>query len=221
MGSNFLRRTSACEVLMPRRCRKLCSRAVAVVATAACTVVARPDGASAHVGQAGGVSVSALVLAGVAVVLCVAGMVVASRRKRRPGLALFVAGIVGLTLAGADFYVDQAPASSPAVVRIVEPTWGAKVPQRFDVSVQLDNAVLVPMDRTSGTPQEGHLHLFANGRAVGMYSETRFPVELPPGRYVLQVEFTGVDHLSFSPPVADTVEVEVVQPNQGTSGVQG
>lgn len=204
---------------MPIRSRTLSSRVAVVTAAATYMVVVWADGANAHMGQARGVSLSALILAGVAVILCVAGMALASRKKRRPGLVLFVAGIVGLTLAGADFYVDQAPVSSPAVVRIVEPTWGAKVPQRFDVAVQLDNGVLVPMDRTSGSPEEGHLHLFANGRAVGMYSETRFPVELAPGRYVLQVEFTGVDHLSFSPPVADTVEVEVVQANQNSAGV--
>lgn len=204
---------------MPIRSRTLSSRVAVVTAAATYMVVVWADGANAHMGQARGVSLSALILAGVAVILCVAGMALASRKKRRPGLVLFVAGIVGLTLAGADFYVDQAPVSSPAVVRIVEPTWGAKVPQRFDVAVQLDNGVLVPMDRTSGSPEEGHLHLFANGRAVGMYSEARFPVELAPGRYVLQVEFTGVDHLSFSPPVADTVEVEVVQANQNSAGV--
>jgi hypothetical protein len=188
---------------------KNCNR-VAAVSVGALLLSGLPSTALAHVAQAGRVSLSAVVLAAAGLAAVVAGIALSSRRRRRVGLGVFVTGIVLMSLATADFAIDTQPRRSPATVSIAQPTWGSKVSQRFEVVVDLANATLVPMDRTQGPPNEGHLHLYANGRAVGMYSETRFEVELPPGKYVLQVEFTGADHLSFDPPVADTVEVEVV-----------
>ncbi len=139
-----------------------------------------------------------------------AGVLLAYRGRRKPGLGIFIAGVVLLSVAMTGLGLEGGSNSSPAKVRILEPAWGARVTSPFAVKVELTDGVLVPLDRTEGPPTEGHLHLYANGRAIGMYDEPEASVELPPGKYVLQVEFTGADHHSFSPPVGDTIEVEVV-----------
>ena len=155
---------------------------------------------------------------GIAVVLgglvsSLAGIGLSARGRRKLGLGAFAAGAALLSVAMTGFSLDTGSWTSPAQVKIVEPMWGSKVNSPVKLRVNLVNGTLVPLDRSSGPPTEGHLHVYANGRAVGMFVDLEEDLQLPPGRYVLQVEFVGADHHSFSPPVADTVEIEVL-PNK-------
>lgn len=181
-----------------------------VVASAAATVAILAPPAGAHEVDSQRTSVWAVVIAAMGVLTAISGILLSFKGHRRPGLGIFVAGIVLLSVATTGFSFDSGPVSSPAEVEIVEPEWGATLTSPITVRIVLRNATIVPLDRTSGPPTEGHLHLYVNGRAIGMFADTAEVIELAPGRYVLQVEFTGADHHSFSPPVADVVEMEVV-----------
>ncbi len=191
------------------RCHRALSGArVLLLAAAVALLSAVPAGA--HVLNEGGPTGWNFALASVGVVAVGTGIALSAKRRRRAGLGLFVVGIVSMTVAGSGPIFPPGPRSSPVRISIVEPQWGATVTSPVTVRIELTDGVLVPMDRTSGPPTEGHLHLYANGRAVGMFDKAEETIELPPGKYVLQVEFTGADHRSFEPFVADTVEFEVV-----------
>jgi hypothetical protein len=196
---------------MARRLVRISNTAGSIAASTAVILIVSSSPAAAHVVESRKTSAWAVGLAIGGAVAAISGILASLAGRRKPGLGIFVAGIVLLSVAMSGFSLDSAPRSSPTQVKIVEPSWGATVSNPVRIKVDLVNGSLVPLDRTSGPPTEGHLHIYANGRAVGMFDDTEEEIELPPGRYVLQVEFTGADHKSFTPFVADTVEVEVVE----------
>ncbi len=203
-------RQSSCRADLDIPPASLGSRLMGALALAGALALLVAPSARAHVLNEGGPTGWNIALAVAGVAAIGAGIALSARRRRRPGLGLFVVGIIAMTVAGSGPIFPPGPRSSPVQIRIVEPQWGAKVTSPVTVKVELTDGILVPMDRTSGPPTEGHLHLYANGRAVGMFDKAEETLELPPGKYVLQAEFTGADHRSFEPFVADTVEFEVV-----------
>jgi hypothetical protein len=130
---------------------------------------------------------------------------------------LLLAGAVGVVVA-ALFVRTWLKPPPPALIRpasvaslsIAEPTPGQIVTGRFlRVSVDLENARIVPTSTTKLTPDTGHLHLSIDGRLLSMSgnaSRITLPIaELDPGRHRLVVEFVAADHGPFSPRVRTSV----------------
>ncbi len=92
--------------------------------------------------------------------------------------------------------------SSPAVVKILEPTAGATVSgSTVHVVVSLDGAEIVQATTTNLVPTQGHLHLYVDNVLVSMNYGTTQDIPVHPGTYVLKVEFVASDHAPFNPRV--------------------
>lgn len=92
--------------------------------------------------------------------------------------------------------------SSPAVVRIVEPTANASVTgTTLHVVLSLQNAVIVTQTSTDIRPDRGHVHLYVNGVLVSMNYGLTQDIAVHPGTWSLKAEFVASDHAPFSPRV--------------------
>jgi hypothetical protein len=88
--------------------------------------------------------------------------------------------------------------STPAQVKILEPTASQVTGPDITVRVELVGGRVV--DRTAGplTPDEGHVHLLVDGKTVAMaYQDTQDLTGLPAGPHTLLAEFVAVDHNPF------------------------
>lgn len=102
--------------------------------------------------------------------------------------------------------------SSPAVVRILEPTPNAKLTgTSVHVVVSLEHATIVSTTTTNIRPDEGHLHLYVNGVLTSMNYALDQTLPVHPGTYALKVEFVAADHAPFNPRVISPVVVFVVR----------
>jgi hypothetical protein len=102
---------------------------------------------------------------------------------------------------------------STAHIAILSPTSGqvfrgAQV--RVQVRLRLTGGRIVPFTSTNLIPNEGHIHVFVDGRIVSMTQSLDPRVWVVPGIHRLQAEFVAVDHLPFSPPVLASVVFRVV-----------
>jgi hypothetical protein len=161
-----------------------------------------------HVLSGGGpLNVMLMLLGGVIVVT---GM---RLRDRNPGAAAWGRGVtvIGIALFGLGLVVDAGPgpSASNASVVIVEPSAGEEVPagRPVEIVVDLRNAsiALSPSD-----PNGGHLHLYVDGQLQQMPYSTDARVTLQPGSHELRVEYVDFRHVSFSPEISTTIEVEAV-----------
>lgn len=168
--------------------------------------------AYAHGGRPGSATSPLSVGLGIAgLVALVLGGVISSRGKRRTGLSVFVAGVMLMAMAGADIATDTAPPMpSTARVEIIEPANGSSVTSPVAFRVALVDASLIGITETEGPPGSGHLHAFVDGKVVDMLTTTEFTIPIKAGKHIVQIEFTGADHMSFEPAVQALVEVEVV-----------
>lgn len=92
--------------------------------------------------------------------------------------------------------------SSPAVVKILQPTDGATVSgPTVHVVVSLKGAEIVAATTTNVVPTQGHLHLYVDNVLVSMNYGTTQDIPVNPGTYVLKVEFVASDHAPFNPRV--------------------
>ena len=93
--------------------------------------------------------------------------------------------------------------SSPAKLTIEQPRQGQTVKQaRPELVLNLDGAKVVNQTTTRVQGDEGHIHLYVDGKLVTMnYGLRQRLPQLPPGQHVVQAEFVAADHAPFDPRV--------------------
>lgn len=102
--------------------------------------------------------------------------------------------------------------SSPAVVKIVEPTPNQTVSgTTVHVVLSLENAKIVQATTTNLKPDEGHVHLYVNNVLVSMNYGLTQDLPVHAGTYALKAEFVASDHAPFSPRVWSSVVVFTVK----------
>jgi hypothetical protein len=102
--------------------------------------------------------------------------------------------------------------SSTAQIRILSPTPGQTYqgnPARVPVRLRLTGGHIVTFTSTNLTPDEGHVHLFVDGRLVSMSYGLDANVWIAPGTHTLLAAFVAVDHAPFNPPVQASVPFRV------------
>jgi hypothetical protein len=144
-------------------------------------------------------------------------------RARPARAAALVAAALALTLAAcsgggggsASTAAPAAPAadrpSSPAKLTIVSPRNGQTVNQdRPELLLGLKGGKIVNQTTTRVQGDEGHLHLYLDGKLVTMnYGLHQRLPKLPPGQHVVQVEFVAADHAPFDPRVLTQTAFQV------------
>jgi hypothetical protein len=101
--------------------------------------------------------------------------------------------------------------SSPAKLTIESPRQGQTVKQdRPELVLELDGGKVVNQTTTRVQGDEGHIHLYVDGKLVTMnYGLRQRLPQLPPGQHVVQVEFVAADHAPFDPRVLTQAAFEV------------
>ena len=135
--------------------------------------------------------------------------------KRGGRWAAPIAAAAGVIVLSLGFIVPSVGGgTSDAVVSIVQPSNGARVPGGGPVLVRV--AIQNGSIATSATDQSGgHLHLYVDGQLQQMPYSNQAMVNLQPGPHNLRVEYVDIRHVSFDPPIASTVTVTAA----GTGGV--
>jgi hypothetical protein len=143
-------------------------------------------------------------------------------RNHRPGRALSVVALAVFGLAAcsggggdgaappATTAVAQRP-SSPARLSIVSPRNGQTVRERRPaLRLDLRGAKIVNQTTTRVRGDQGHVHLFVDGKLVTMnYGLRERLPELTSGQHVVQVEFVAADHAPFEPRVLTQAAFEI------------
>ena len=93
--------------------------------------------------------------------------------------------------------------SSPAKLTIETPRQGQTVKQaRPELVLDLNGGKIVNQTTTRIQGDEGHIHLYVDGKLVTMnYGLHQRLPQLPPGQHVVQAEFVAADHAPFDPRV--------------------
>jgi hypothetical protein len=101
--------------------------------------------------------------------------------------------------------------SSPAKLTIVTPRNGQTVSQaRPELRLDLAGGKIVNQTTTRIQGDEGHIHLYVDGKLVTMnYGLRQRLPQLPPGQHVVQVEFVAADHAPFDPRVLTQAAFQV------------
>jgi hypothetical protein len=102
--------------------------------------------------------------------------------------------------------------SSTAHLTILTPRPGATFrgdPARVPITLRLTGAHIVTFTSTDLRPDEGHIHLFIDGRLVSMTYGLSQKVWVAPGSHTLMAAFVAVDHAPFNPPVETSVPFRV------------
>ena len=142
-------------------------------------------------------------------------------RTRRAQAALLAAAL-GLALAacsggdgGSAATATPAAArpSSPAKLTIVSPRNGQTVSEdRPQLLLGLKGGKIVSQTTTRVQGDEGHIHLYVDGKLVAMnYGLRQRLPQLPPGQHVVQVEFVAADHAPFDPRVLTQAAFQVAK----------
>jgi hypothetical protein len=101
--------------------------------------------------------------------------------------------------------------SSPAKLTIETPRQGQTVKQdRPELVLELDGGKVVNQTTTRVQGDEGHIHLYVDGKLVTMnYGLRQRLPQLPPGQHVVQAEFVAADHAPFDPRVLTQAAFQV------------
>jgi hypothetical protein len=101
--------------------------------------------------------------------------------------------------------------SSPAKLTIESPRQGQTVKQdRPELVLELDGGKVVNQTTTRVQGDEGHIHLYVDGKLVTMnYGLRQRLPQLPPGQHVVQAEFVAADHAPFDPRVLTQAAFQV------------
>ncbi len=144
-----------------------------------------------------------------------------THRLRAAALAAVVAALAVTACSGGDDGGSAAPTttaaavadrpSSPAKLVIETPRQGQTVRQdRPELVLGLDGGKIVNQTTTRVQGDEGHIHLYVDGKLVTMnYGLRQRLPRLPPGQHVVQVEFVAADHAPFDPRVLTQAAVQV------------
>jgi hypothetical protein len=127
-------------------------------------------------------------------------------------LAITLAVMIAISgCSGGDDSISGSRPSTTARLAIVAPRNGEVVDgPTVQMEVSLEGARIVPTTSTNLTPDEGHIHVFLDGRLAGMNFDVEEPInDVGPGTHVLRVEFVAVDHAPFDPRVFAEVAFEV------------
>jgi hypothetical protein len=144
-----------------------------------------------------------------------------THRLRAAALAAVVAALAVTACSGGDDGGSAAPTttaaavadrpSSPAKLVIETPRQGQTVNQdRPELVLALDGGKVVNQTTTRVQGDEGHIHLYVDGKLVTMnYGLRQRLPKLPPGQHVVQVEFVAADHAPFDPRVLTQAAFQV------------
>ena len=131
-------------------------------------------------------------------------------------LALGLAACSGGDGGGSDAPATTAAAaaprpSSPAKLTITTPKNGQTVRQeRTELRLDLNGGKIISQTTTRVRGDEGHIHLYVDGKLVTMnYGLRQRLPALPPGQHVVQVEFVAADHAPFEPRILTQAAFEV------------
>ncbi|HEY1330785.1 MAG TPA: hypothetical protein VGH10_04855 [Actinomycetota bacterium] len=136
--------------------------------------------------------------------------------RRRTGIGLrVVAGGCLLVATAIPFVIRPGPAfhrpSTAAHLTIVSPRAGQVYsgnPALVPVRLTLAGGKVVPLTSLHLVPNEGHIHLYLDGKLVQM-TGLEAEISAVPGSHTLLAEFVAIDHLSFEPRVLASVRFDV------------
>jgi len=138
----------------------------------------------------------------------------ALRRGIGIGLGVVAFGCFGLATAF-PLIVHASPTlerpSTEARLTIVAPRPGAVVrgdPAIVPVELQLDGGKIVPISSLHLIPNEGHIHLYLDGRLVSM-TGLDSEISASPGQHTLRAESVAIDHRPFRTRVIAAVTFQV------------
>jgi hypothetical protein len=124
--------------------------------------------------------------------------------------AFALAGCAPRTRTAAPTPTPGARPRSTAVLAILSPEPGAIIHGKvLHVRLQLTGAKIVPYTSTHITPDQGHIHLYIDGKVVSMLYGLDQTIPVAPGTHLLQAEFVATDHFPFNPRVMRTVTFTV------------
>ena len=137
-----------------------------------------------------------------------------------PALGAWVSAAIAVTCLALIFIlpstIQPPPASvrpsSTAHIQILTPRPGQTFkgdPARIPITLRLTGAHIVTFTSTDLSPDEGHIHLFVDGRLVSMTYGLTQKVWVAPGDHTLLAAFVAVDHAPFNPPVKTSVPFRV------------
>jgi hypothetical protein len=141
------------------------------------------------------------------------------RRASGVGLGVLAAGCLCAATV-LPFIVHPGPTvfrpSTTARLTIVSPRPSETVTgDQVRLVVRLTGGRLVPVTSTTLVSNEGHLHVWLDGRLVSMPSAASSTIPVGPGAHTLDVEFVAMDHGPFSPRVRRSVTFDVRAPAGG------
>ena len=138
----------------------------------------------------------------------------AVRRAAGIGLGVVAVGCFGVATAF-PFLIHLHPQlfrpASSARLEIVSPAANQEFrgdPATIPIQLRLDGGTIVPFSSTRLVPNEGHIHVYLDGRLVSM-TGLEEAIDASPGTHTLRAEFVAADHGPFSPRVTATVTFEV------------
>ncbi len=101
---------------------------------------------------------------------------------------------------------DGTTAAGHVVVQIVQPRQGTSVTADRPIEVEA-KVTGANVAQSASSTHAGHIHLFVDGDLQGMLYGESTEVELSPGAHTITVEYTDSHHLSFDPPITDSIEI--------------
>ena len=115
--------------------------------------------------------------------------------------------VIGVALLAGAVVVPRINPTTKARVEITSPQDGASVPSKEPVVLQVNltgGSLATSPTATTG----GHLHVFVDDIVQSMPSSERIRVTFEPGTHEVRIEYVSNQHLSFDPPITDTIMVD-------------
>ncbi len=98
--------------------------------------------------------------------------------------------------------------SSTATLTFLEPKPGTVITgATLNVRLSLSGARIIPETKTDLRPDEGHIHVYLDGKTVSMTYGLDQQVAVTKGTHLLQAEYVAADHFPFNPRVIVVVTV--------------